>query len=114
MAAEGGQKGKVLVSSCLLGETVRYHGGDTRCESGVIDRWRADGGLVVACPETAAGLPVPRSPRAAAVTAHRSCKAIPRSETAQVPTSRPLSHAEIRLFSERQLAEAAALKVEAS
>jgi len=53
---------RVLVSSCLLGEAVRYHGGDAHCPSSVLDRWRAEGRLVPACPETAAGLPVPRPP----------------------------------------------------
>jgi uncharacterized protein YbbK (DUF523 family) len=53
---------KVLVSSCLLGESVRYHGGDALVESDVLDRWRAEGRVVPTCPETSAGLPVPRSP----------------------------------------------------
>jgi uncharacterized protein YbbK (DUF523 family) len=53
---------KVLVSSCLLGEAVRYHGGDAYCSSGILDRWRAEGRLVAVCPETTAGLPVPRPP----------------------------------------------------
>jgi uncharacterized protein YbbK (DUF523 family) len=53
---------KVLVSACLLGEPVRYHGGDVPCESPVLERWRAEGRVVPACPETAAGLPVPRPP----------------------------------------------------
>ncbi len=53
---------KVLVSSCLLGEAVRYHGGDARCESEILERWRAEGRLVPVCPETIAGLPVPRPP----------------------------------------------------
>jgi uncharacterized protein YbbK (DUF523 family) len=53
---------KVLVSSCLLGEPVRYHGGDAHCPSTILERWRAEGRLVPACPETAAGLPVPRPP----------------------------------------------------
>jgi uncharacterized protein YbbK (DUF523 family) len=53
---------KVLVSSCLLGEPVRYHGGDAPCASDVIERWRAEGRLVALCPETMAGLPVPRPP----------------------------------------------------
>jgi uncharacterized protein YbbK (DUF523 family) len=53
---------KVLVSSCLLGEPVRYHGGDARQESDILDRWREEGRLVPICPETAAGLPVPRPP----------------------------------------------------
>ena len=53
---------KVLVSSCLLGEAVRYHGGDALCASGILDRWSAEGRLVAMCPETIAGLPVPRPP----------------------------------------------------
>lgn len=51
---------KVLVSSCLLGERVRYHGGDASCPSTILDRWKAEGRLVLACPEVAGGLPVPR------------------------------------------------------
>jgi uncharacterized protein YbbK (DUF523 family) len=53
---------RVLVSSCLLGEAVRYHGGDAHCPSSILDRWREEGRLVSACPETAGGLPVPRPP----------------------------------------------------
>lgn len=53
---------RVLVSSCLLGQKVRYHGGDAQCESPILDRWLAEGRLVPTCPETAAGLTVPRSP----------------------------------------------------
>jgi uncharacterized protein YbbK (DUF523 family) len=53
---------KVLISSCLLGERVRYHGGDALIPSPVLARWKAEGRLVSACPETAGGLPVPRSP----------------------------------------------------
>jgi uncharacterized protein YbbK (DUF523 family) len=53
---------RVLVSSCLLGEAVRYHGGDARCTSEILERWLAEGRVVAVCPETAAGLPVPRPP----------------------------------------------------
>ena len=53
---------KVLVSSCLLGEPVRYHGGDALCTDEILERWKAEGRLVPLCPETAGGLPVPRSP----------------------------------------------------
>jgi len=53
---------KVLVSACLLGERVRYHGGDAAFPSVVLDRWKAEGRLVPVCPEVAAGLPIPRSP----------------------------------------------------
>src|SRR5260221_14785681 len=53
---------KVLVSACLLGERVRYHGGDAPCPSDILDRWKLEGRLVSACPEVAGGLPVPRPP----------------------------------------------------
>lgn len=53
---------KILVSSCLLGEAVRYHGGDARCADSLLDRWQAEGRVVPVCPEIAAGLPVPRPP----------------------------------------------------
>jgi len=53
---------KVLVSSCLLGERVRYHGGDASCSDDILDRWKQEGRLVLVCPEVAGGLPVPRPP----------------------------------------------------
>jgi uncharacterized protein YbbK (DUF523 family) len=53
---------RVLVSSCLVGEPVRYHGGDAPCSSEILRRWQAEGRLVPFCPETAAGLTVPRPP----------------------------------------------------
>jgi len=53
---------KILVSSCLLGEKVRYHGGDAACEHPTFARWRAEGRLVGVCPESAGGLPTPRPP----------------------------------------------------
>lgn len=53
----------VLVSACLLGEAVRYNGGDMRCENGILQRWLREGRVVSVCPEVAGGLPVPR-PRA--------------------------------------------------
>ncbi len=53
---------RVLVSSCLLGEPVRYDGSHARTESTILDRWQAEGRLISFCPETAGGLPVPRPP----------------------------------------------------
>lgn len=53
---------RVLVSSCLLGETVRYHGGDARCDDPVLDAWVAEGRVVPFCPEVAGGLGTPRPP----------------------------------------------------
>ncbi len=53
---------KILVSSCLLGERVRYDGAGARATSELLDRWRDEGRLVPFCPEVAGGLPVPRPP----------------------------------------------------
>jgi len=55
-------KVRILVSSCLLGERVRYDGGDAGAACAVLDRWREEGRLVPFCPEVASGLPVPRPP----------------------------------------------------
>jgi uncharacterized protein YbbK (DUF523 family) len=51
---------RVLISSCLLGLPVRYHGGDARIESEIVHRWVAEGRVVSICPEVRAGLGVPR------------------------------------------------------
>lgn len=51
---------KILISACLLGERVRYHGGDAALSSPILERWRCEGRLVPFCPEVAGGLPVPR------------------------------------------------------
>ncbi|HSL22648.1 MAG TPA: DUF523 domain-containing protein [Vicinamibacterales bacterium] len=53
---------KVLVSSCLLGEKVRYHGGDAALDHPVLERWRREGRIVPVCPEVGGGLPTPRPP----------------------------------------------------
>ena len=52
----------VLVSSCLLGESVRHNGGDKRSDHLVLQRWIREGRVVPICPEVAGGLPVPRPP----------------------------------------------------
>lgn len=53
---------KVLVSACLLGQRVRYDGGDARVASEVLERWAAEGRILPFCPEVAGGLPTPRPP----------------------------------------------------
>lgn len=53
---------RVLVSACLLGEPVRYHGGDARLEAYWLDRLAEEGRVVPFCPEVAGGLEVPRPP----------------------------------------------------
>ena len=53
---------RVLISSCLLGEPVRYHGGDAACSHEVLLRWAEEERVVPFCPEVEAGLGVPRPP----------------------------------------------------
>jgi uncharacterized protein YbbK (DUF523 family) len=52
----------VLISACLLGDSVRYNGGHKRNDHPVIRRWLREGRIVSVCPEVAGGLPVPRAP----------------------------------------------------
>ena len=54
---------KILVSSCLLGEQVRYNGGAATSDDPLLRRWQAEGRAVSFCPEVAGGLGTPR-PRA--------------------------------------------------
>lgn len=51
---------RVLVSSCLLGEAVRYDGGDLLCEHAILRSWIEEGRVVAVCPEVEGGLPTPR------------------------------------------------------
>jgi uncharacterized protein YbbK (DUF523 family) len=53
---------KVLISSCLIGEPVRYDGRSAKIESNVLERWVAEGRMVPVCAELSGGLIVPRSP----------------------------------------------------
>jgi len=53
---------KVMVSSCLLGEKVRWDGRDRLCDQEILAEWAKEGRLVPICPELAGGLPVPRPP----------------------------------------------------
>jgi len=52
----------LLVSACLLGQAVRYNGGDKRVDHELLVRWLAEGRVLPFCPEVAGGLPVPRLP----------------------------------------------------
>ena len=51
---------KIMVSSCLLGQTCKYNGGDNYDER-LIGALRGHE-IVPVCPELAGGLPVPRRP----------------------------------------------------
>ena len=54
-------KRKILISSCLLGEAVRYDGGQNRVANTMVDTWIAEDRVIPVCPEVAGGLPVPRA-----------------------------------------------------
>jgi len=51
---------KILVSACLMGRPVRYDGRAAGTGNGLLAQWQAEGRLVIACPELAGDLPVPR------------------------------------------------------
>jgi len=53
---------KILVSACLLGENVRYNGGNSQMDSVTLRQWHQQGRILSTCPEMAGGLPVPRMP----------------------------------------------------
>lgn len=53
---------KILLSSCFLGNKVRYDGKDNLLTESVIQRWQRQQRLVVICPELAGGLATPRAP----------------------------------------------------
>jgi uncharacterized protein YbbK (DUF523 family) len=53
---------RVLVSACLLGERVRYHGGHAVCDNAHLIRWINEGRVCSICPEVVGGLPTPREP----------------------------------------------------
>lgn len=52
---------KILVSSCLLGNPVRYDGG-AHGPYTLLQQWQAQGRVVALCPEVSGGLPTPRPP----------------------------------------------------
>lgn len=53
---------KILISACLLGEKVKYHGGHALYANSTLDLWRNEGRLVMVCPEVSAGFATPRPP----------------------------------------------------
>ncbi len=50
------------MSSCLLGNPVRYNGCHANPGSTILDKWLREGRVISVCPELAAGFPVPREP----------------------------------------------------
>lgn len=52
----------ILISSCLIGERVRYDGQHKLVEHAIIKNWLKQGILIPVCPEVAGGLTIPRAP----------------------------------------------------
>lgn len=52
---------KILISSCFLGNKVRYDGETKSIVDPQITTWQQQGCLVVICPEVSGGLSVPRA-----------------------------------------------------
>lgn len=55
-------KPKILISACLIGENVKYDGGNNALHVKIIEQWKEEGVLVPLCPEVLGGLSVPRFP----------------------------------------------------
>ena len=53
---------KILISACLLGQKVRYDGGDCLQNHARLQTWIKAGNTVTICPEMVGGLPAPRPP----------------------------------------------------
>ncbi|WP_419903144.1 DUF523 domain-containing protein [Kiloniella sp.] len=53
-------KTKILVSACLMGQPVRYDGKYASTGLKQLELLQKQGRIVLLCPETAAGLPIPR------------------------------------------------------
>lgn len=53
-------KPKILISACLIGENVKYDGGNNALHVKILEQWKEEGVLVPLCPEVLGGLSVPR------------------------------------------------------
>ncbi len=53
---------KILISSCLLGNAVRYDATDLKQDDKQLAKWFKEDRLVAFCPEVAAGMSIPRAP----------------------------------------------------
>jgi len=56
------KKEKLLISSCLLGENVKYDGSNNCLHKNILDKLKSKYELCSFCPEIEGGLPIPRIP----------------------------------------------------
>ncbi len=72
----------ILVSSCLLGNLVRYDGKSAACSQPLLKTWQQQQRLIPICPEMSGGLPCPRP--AAEIAGGQGIKVL--EQSAQVKT----------------------------
>lgn len=53
---------KILISSCLLGQAVRYDATDLKQNNDLLSQWFNENRLVSFCPEVGGGMSIPRAP----------------------------------------------------
>ncbi len=60
--SDSNKKPNILISSCLLGNPVRYNGTDLLIDHPLFKKWQDHDQLIAVCPELEGGMPVPRAP----------------------------------------------------
>ena len=60
--SDSNKKPNILISSCLLGNPVRYNGTDLLIDHPLMMQWKDEGRLIAVCPEVEGGMSVPRAP----------------------------------------------------
>lgn len=56
------KKEKILISSCLLGDLVKYNGHHNKIENNLLNKLQTKYEILGFCPEVSGGLPTPRIP----------------------------------------------------
>ncbi|MBD3840974.1 MAG: DUF523 domain-containing protein [Campylobacterales bacterium] len=56
------EKEKLLISSCFLGNLVKYNGDHNRFSNAILEKLEAKYHFIAVCPEVDGGLPTPRVP----------------------------------------------------
>lgn len=82
---------KILISSCLLGEPVRYDGNGKPLADSRLKLWQQQRRLVPICPEMAGGLPCPRPP--AEIEQGRGDRVIQKSQQVRLQDNTDVSQA---------------------
>lgn len=59
---DSNKQANILISSCLLGNPVRYNGTDLLIDHPLIKEWQDANRLIAVCPEVEGGMSVPRAP----------------------------------------------------